>query len=321
MKHQKTKNWRYYLKWIVWILFFQFILANISASIYAHKFTYFYEGPAPEYKPKNAFEKTWKLFVGPKFYKNSTESLPFFEYDSIKLKLSNDLIIDCWYSETDSSKGCIIFLHGLTMNKSSLLNEAWLFKKWGYSVLLIDFRGHGKSSGNNTSFGVDETEEAFRAFEFAKKKGNKKIILYGVSLGAIVALKSAADQKFQPSAIIAEAPFGNLHNHMKARSRELGFPGEPFGSLVTFWIGLRKGYNGFNHDASEYAQNINCPVLIECGERDRYVSKNEITKVFDQLASENKKLVLYADADHESYLNVDPIKWESEMISFLESLN
>ncbi|MGZ5192064.1 MAG: alpha/beta hydrolase [Flavisolibacter sp.] len=311
---------RYYLKWIVWILFFQFILANISASIYAHKFTHYYEGPPPETHPKNVLEKTWKLFVGPKFYKNSTESLPVFEYDSIKLKLSNDLIIDAWYSEADSSKGCIILLHGLTMNKSSLLHEAYLFKKWGYSVMLIDFRGHGKSNGNNTSFGADETEEAAKAFEFAQQKGNKKIIFYGVSLGAIVALKGTADQKIQPSGIIAEAPFGNLHNYMKSRSRELGFPGEPFGGLVTFWIGLKKGYNGFNHDVSEYAEKVNCPVLLECGERDRYVSKEEITKVFNNMASANKKLVLYPDADHESYLRVDPIKWESEMISFLDSL-
>src|SRR4030095_13229373 len=116
--------------------------------------------PPAESGQLNALEKTWKLFVGPKFYKNSDEALPFFEYDSLKLKLSNDIVIDGWYSQTDSSKGCIILLHGLTMNKSSLLNEAYLFKKWGYSVLLIDFRGHGKSTGNNTSFGVDETEEA-----------------------------------------------------------------------------------------------------------------------------------------------------------------
>ena len=320
MKQQKTKALRYYLKWIVWILFFQFILANISASIYAHKFTHFYDGPPPETRTRNVLEKTWKLFVGPKFYKNTYETLPVFEYDSVKLKLSNDLLIDGWYSQTDSSKGCIILLHGLTMNKSSLMNEAYLFKKWGYSVLLIDFRGHGKSNGNNSSFGVDETEEAAKAFEFAQLKGNKKIILYGVSLGAIVALKGTADQKIQPSGIIAEAPFGNLHNHMKARSRELGFPGEPFGGLVTFWIGLHKGYNGFNHDASEYAEKVSCPVLLECGERDRYVSKDEITNVFNKLSSKNKKLVLYPDADHESYLRIDPIKWESEMISFLESL-
>jgi uncharacterized protein len=320
MKEYRIKTWRYYLKWIVWILFFQFILANISASIYAHKFTHFYDGPPPESRPRNAVEKTWKLFVGPKFYKNTAESFPPFPFDSIKLHVSEDLSIDGWYSSTDSSKGCIILLHGLTMNKSSLLNEAYYFKSWGYSVLLIDFRGHGKSGGNNTSFGVNETEEAGKAFEFAKQKGNKKIIFYGISLGAIVSLKATADKIIQPSGIIAEAPFGNLHNHMKARSRELGFPGEPFGGLVTFWIGFRQGYNGFNHDATEYADKVDCPVLLECGEKDRYVSRKEITGIFDNLPSSNKKLVFYGDADHESYLRVDPIKWKLEMVSFLESL-
>src|SRR5215213_9594254 len=67
MKQTKTKAWRYYLKWVLWILLFQFILANISASIYAHKFTHFYDGPPPERSSQNIITKTWKLFVGPKF--------------------------------------------------------------------------------------------------------------------------------------------------------------------------------------------------------------------------------------------------------------
>ena len=299
---------------------FQFILANISASIYARKFTHFYDGPPPENGPKNALEKTWKLFVGPKFYKNTEEPSPSFAYDSFKLKIATDLSIDGWYSSTDSSKACVIFLHGMTMNKSSLLSEASFFKNQGYSILMIDFRGHGKSDGNNSYFGMKETEEAAKAFEYAKQKGNEKIIFYGVSLGAVVAMKAAAEKTIQPTAIIAEAPFDNLHNHMKARAREVGFPAEPFGGLVTFWIGIENGFNSFNHNTADYAKNISCPVLLESGEKDRYVSTNGITKVFNNLASTDKKLVLYPDADHESYLRIDPVKWQMEMQSFLKSV-
>jgi len=320
MKNQKAKTLRYYLRWAVWILLFQFLLANISASIYAYKFTHFYDGPAPEHISQNALVKTWKLFVGPKFYKNTVEPTPSFPFEPFKLKLANNSAIDGWYSQTDSSRRCVIVLHGMSMNKSSLLNEAAAFKRWGYSVLMIDFRGHGKSDGNNSCFGMNETEEAQKAFEYAKQKGNDRVIIYGVSLGAIVAMKATAEKKIDPVGIIADAPFKNLHNHLKARSRALGFPGEPFGTLVTVWIGLERGFNGFTHDANDYAKKISCPVLMECGEKDRLVSVDEIKTVYNNLASVQKKLVLYPDADHESYLLTDPLAWEREVQNFLSKL-
>ena len=320
MKQNRTKAWRYYLKWVLWILVFQIVLANISASIYAYKFTHLYDGPAPAPTHDNVFIRTWKLFVGPKFYKNPEELKPSFAYESFKLKLEDGQQIDGWYSPTDSSKGCVIFLHGITMNKSMLVNEASKFKQWGYSVLMIDFRAHGVSDGHSTSFGMRETEEAKLAFEWAKRNANIKIIFYGVSLGAVVAIKATAENKIQPTAIIADAPFANLHSHLQARSREIGFPSEPFGALVTMWIGIEKGFNGFNHDVNDYAQKVQCPVLLECGDADRYVSVEEIKKIYNRFPSAHKKLVLYPGLDHESYLHAAPLNWESEMNSFLSGL-
>ena len=317
MKQNRTKAWRYYLKWVLWILVFQIVLANISASIYAYKFTHFYDGPAPEHKTGNVFSRTWKLFVGPKFYKNTEEQMPSFPYESFKLKLEEDLLIDGWYGQADSSNACVIFLHGITMNKTALLNEANKFRQWGYSVMLIDFRAHGKSDGHNTTFGMRETEEARLAFEWAKKKGNTSIIVYGVSLGAVVAIKATAENKIQPAAIIADASFADLHSHLKARSREIGFPSEPFGALVTLWMGIENGFNGFNHDVTEYAQKVHCPILLECGDADRYVSVEEIKKIYSQFPSSYKMLALYPGLDHESYLHAAPLNWESEMNSFL----
>jgi alpha-beta hydrolase superfamily lysophospholipase len=141
-----------------------------------------------------------------------------------------------------------------------------------------------------------------------------------MSLGAIVAMKAVAEDKIKPEAIIADAPFANLHAHLRARSRVLGFPGEPFGTLVTMWIGIEKGFNGFNHDANNYAKKIRCPTMIECGERDRYVSVDEIKTLFKNISATNTKLVLYPEADHESYLHVDPNRWEKEVRDFLDHL-
>jgi alpha-beta hydrolase superfamily lysophospholipase len=201
------------------------------------------------------------------------------------------------------------------------LFEAAAFRDLGYNVLLIDFRAHGQSAGNNSSFGIDETEEVKNAFEFARRKGNKKIILYGMSLGAVVCIKAASEKAVQPDAIIAEMPFGSLQDHIRARAQSVGFSNAagPFSFFVTFWIGLERGFNGFNHKTTDYAKQVNCPVLLQSGQNDLYVTESQIMSVYKSIGS-NKKLVTYPEAGHESLLRADVTRWMNEVDQFLTSL-
>jgi uncharacterized protein len=312
---------RKYLIWIAWILIIQFTLANISAAIYAYKFTHFYTDPPPYNSSQNIFVKTWKLFSGPNIYKVSLDTITPPGYEKIKFQTNNGLAIDGWYGKADTAKGCIIFFHGITNNKASLLKEADEFKHSGYNVLLIDFRAHGNSAGKKSSFGYKETDEAGKAFEFAQSKGNTNIILYGSSLGSVVLMKAIAEKKINPSAIIVDMPFGSLQDHLKARARVLGFPSQPFAFLVTLWMGIENGYNGFNHQTYGYAEKINCPVLLQWGDRDMYVTVEEIKGIYKNLPTLKKKLVVYPGANHQSFLQYDPIGWQKNVTGFLNGLS
>jgi alpha-beta hydrolase superfamily lysophospholipase len=319
MQRTSKQKLRQYFLWIVWILIIQIALANISAAIYAYKFTHFYNN-TPAYQPsKNIFVKTWKLFVGPRIYKFPLDTATPPGFEKVKLRTSNDLTIDGWYSNSDTAKGCVIFFHGITANKAFMLKEAEQIKAWGYNVLLVDFRAHGNSEGSKSSFGVKETDEVEKAFSFAQSRGNKKIILYGSSLGSVAAMRSVAEKRITPAAIIADMPFGSLRNHLKARARVLGFPAEPFAFLVTLWMGIENGYNGFKHQTYDYAGKINCPILMQWGEKDIYVTDKEIKKIFENLKTPNKKLMVYT-ANHESFLQHDPINWQKNVSAFLDGL-
>lgn len=320
MNKTKRFSFKSALKWFLWIVIIQLLLINISAAIYAYKFTHFYKlEERPISSSSNIIAKTWKLFTGPTFFKQPVGYAPDFPFQTIELKTENDVAISSWYSVVDSPKGCVVFFHGVTANKTHLLDEATAIRSWGYNVMLVDFRGHGSSEGSKTTFGVDETAEVAAAVNYAKQKGNSRIILYGSSLGSVVIIKAASEGLVQPAAIIADMPFGSLQDHLKARGRTLGFPKQPFAFLITAWMGLQNSYIGFNHSTYAYAKEVDCPVLLQWGAKDYYVTGKETNAIYNSLGGK-KKLAVYPHADHESFLRHDAVTWQREVSTFLTSI-
>ena len=311
------------VRWILWVLLVQVILFNISAAFYANRFTYVYDDPALRNKGlnRNIFVKTWHLFSGPRQPRSIITEFPVFPYDTLILKTKNGIFIDAWYAEPDSiSKGTVILFHGIMANKGMLLAEAAEFRDDGYNVMLVDFRAHGNSGGHITTIGVKESEEVKLAYDYIDKQGEKNIFLYGSSMGGVVVAKAVADYDLQPSGVFLEMPFASLQSHVRARVRGLGFRGfgeKQFGFLVTMWIGIERGFNGFKDQTACYVAKMNCPVLMQWGARDTYVLKNETNRIYNAIASSNKKLVIYDQAGHESLLQNDPVKWRLEVEKFL----
>lgn len=322
-KQNLKQKLRSSLRWLGWVLLVQFILINISAALYAHKYSYFYNDPSvgTDFSKENVFQKTWRLFTGPKFPKSAIYEKPSFPFETINLTTKNGTKIEAWYGKADSvSAGTVILFHGLSQNKAAKLSEAYEFRYQGYNVMMVDFRSHGNSEGNKTTIGFRESEEVKLAYDYAIKNSGQHIFLWGTSMGAVAIAKAIADYDIKPAGVILEMPFASLQSHLRARVRSngfSGFPEKPFAFLVTCWTGIERGYNPFKFKTDKYAAKINCPVLMQWGAKDNTVLKYETDRVFNAIASMNKKLVIYENADHESFLQNDPLKWRNEVEKFL----
>ncbi|MES1216943.1 MAG: alpha/beta fold hydrolase [Bacteroidota bacterium] len=286
----KLPSW---VRWVLWVLLVQFILINISASFYAYKFTHFYTDPSLRtYHPaRNVFDKTWKLFTGPKIPRSVIKQAPVFPYDTVSLQTVSGISIDAWYSKSDSvAKGTVIFFHGITSSKSMMVSEADQLRTMGYNVMLVDFRGHGNSGGNKTTIGLKESEEVKLAYDYAVKNGDKNIFLFGSSLGAVVVAKSIADYHLPVSGVVLEMPFLSLQTYMEGNARRVGFPTEPFAFLTTFWTGIENGFNGFGHKTTKYVKQLSCPVLMQWGAGDGFVLRNETEEIYNAIASPHRTI-------------------------------
>ncbi len=179
------------------------------------------------------------------------------------------------------------------------------------------FWGHGKSDGMKTTIGYDEAEEVKLAFDYAKRKGEKNVYLFGGSMGAVAVARAVAVYRLKPSGIILDMPFDGLLDHLKSRGRSFGFPRNLFAVPVALWMSLESSFPVFSHKTSIYAKQIYCPVLLEWGTADHLVTQKETENIFNAIASKNKKLVIYQNAVHSSLLQQDAFKWKKEMQDFL----
>lgn len=229
--------------------------------------------------------------------------------------------IEGWYAACDTAKGGVAIFHGHIVSKSAVLSEADAFYNMGYNVLLIDFRGHGNSDGDYCTIGYKEAEEVKLAYEFLKEQGNKKVVLWGISMGA-AAITSTFD-KFQikPDGVILELPFGSLHKAVAARTNQMGIPAQPIAALLTFWGGAENGFNAFALAPEDYSKKISCPVLLQAGKLDNRVSSEEIECIFTNLSTREKTKVVYENSGHQSLLKNEPEKWNTEIEKFLNSIN
>lgn len=328
MKKQNfRKKVRSALRWLGLVLLVQFILINISAALYAHKYSHFYNDNkvSTNFSKENVLQKTWRLITGPKFSKSIIYETPTFPFEIINLSTKKGVKIEAWYAKADSAAvGTVILFHGLSQNKATKLSEAYEFRYNGYNVMMVDFRAHGNSEGNKTTVGYRESEEVRLAFDYAVKNGDRTVFLWGTSMGAVAITKAIAEYDIEPAGVILEMPFASLKSHIGARVRSngfSGFPEKPFAFLVTFWTGIERGYSAFKFKTNTYAAKVNCPVLLQWGAKDNMVLKYETDKVFNAIASSKKKLVIYENADHESFLENDPVKWRLTVEKFLDDNN
>ena len=107
----------------------------------------------------------------------------------------------------DNPQGLILYFHGNTRSIKGWAKYATDFYRYDYDVVLVDYRGFGKSTGKRTE------KEMMNDMQFVYEQlllqyPEHHILVYGRSLGSGFASKIACDNK--PRYLILDAPFYNF---------------------------------------------------------------------------------------------------------------
>ena len=207
----------------------------------------------------------------------------------------------------------VILCHGLAANKANQLVMARQLVPAGYNVLAFDFRAHGESGGQLTSFGDLERRDVLGAVRWlrdAKPRQSRHIYGVGASMGAAALVAAAADERDGGGAIEAIAVYGTFDDlYLLARDigRDRFLP--PFNSFIpAMALPIASAQAGANlaefKPIDDVAKLWPRPILVIHGMRDRIIPFDRGERLFRQ-ASPPKESLWVPDADHNQIINDD----------------
>ncbi|GAB4092802.1 alpha/beta hydrolase [Flaviaesturariibacter terrae] len=299
---------------LLWFLLILFVVLNGIAAMHAWHFTHFDPDATTKTGERlSAGQKLSLALTGVRMPRPQNAAVPDTACQTVELQ--DDQRLEAWWIPVAAPKGAVLLLHGYGGSRAGMLDKARIFRRLGYSTLLLDFRGAGGSGGNQCTIGYKEADDVVAAYRFLRQR-DPNIYLFGTSMGAAAALRALAVDSLPVRGAILECPFGSMQQTVRNRFAMQGVPAFPLANLLLFWGGVENGFNAFAHNPETYARSVRCPVLLLWGGRDVKVLRSETEAIYGALQGP-KKLVTFPEAGHENYLRLYAAPWTREVDAFL----
>ncbi|WP_028279799.1 alpha/beta fold hydrolase [Arthrobacter sp. H5] len=236
-----------------------------------------------------------------------------------------------WLIQGDEDRSTwAIHIHGLGSNRRGTLRGVQVAAEVGYTSLVISYRndGEGPRLGNERStLGVAEREDAEAAVDFAVQHGAQRIVLFGWSMGAAIALQvaSRARERSVIVGLVLDSPVLNWIDVIKANCARSGLPAVA-GHLATPWltldplarmVGLTGAVPLRELDWVQRAAEFTVPTLIIHGTRDDSAPIWGSQALHD-LRPDLVELAAF-EAGHTLSWNSDPKRWRSTVATWLSA--
>jgi alpha-beta hydrolase superfamily lysophospholipase len=243
-------------------------------------------------------------------------------FEEVTFATSDDLLLSGWFIPAQGARAAVILGHGFTRSRQEMLDVAAMLNRNGYHVLLFDWRAHGKSGGERSTFGHTEIRDLRAALDFVAHRPEvdpERIGVLGKSMGAAIAISGAASMP-QLKAVVSDSPYPSLEESIEIGVRRRGPLGVwPFRSIASA-LGLRA--IGIDPDLVRPIDDIGeispRPVLILHGGRDELVPPDTGSQMLNA-ASEPKSLWFDPNASHVTLSAEQPKEYETRIVQFFDA--
>lgn len=220
----------------------------------------------------------WDTYHPTRFPNGPWEAQASLGAEDVWLTTADEIRIHGWWvPSAEPSEQVTLFLHGNAGNISHRIDHIPALLEVGAPILLIDYRGYGKSGGTPREYGLYADADAAYAYLLERGYKPEQIIVYGQSLGTAVATDLAARVKC--AGLVLESPFPS--------KKAVAHTVVPYVGQIAVW-----GMNTYRK-----LPHVDTPVFVMHGDRDRVIRFGLGEQVF-AAASEPKRFWRVEGARH-----------------------
>lgn len=226
------------------------------------------------------------------------------DYQDVWIDVNQEKIHGWWVPSGKKSAPVLLYFHGNASNNGDLTDMAAIFHQLRLTVLLVDYRGYGKSS---PTFPSENKlyEDAVASWKYLTQERQIKpqnIFVYGHSLGGAIAIDLATKYP-EMAGLITEGTFTSVKNMARTSKFLRVFP---LDLIVTQ-----------RFDSIKKIKSLNTPLLILHGTGDETVPVFMAGELY-AAATEPKQLVIFPQAGHTNLQEVEREKFLKSLEQFIQ---
>ncbi|MCX6004292.1 MAG: alpha/beta hydrolase [Chloroflexi bacterium] len=214
--------------------------------------------------------------------------------------------VSCMFYIANKENPNVLFFHGNGELASEYMDIGATFNTIGINLFVADYRGYGSSGGTpSVSNMIKDAHPIYKGFkQTLEEKGfpGSKFIM-GRSLGSISAIELAGSYNSEYKGLIIESGFCDITDLLW----QVGIPLNQQGQKSS--ARLSRGL--------DRVKQISLPALIIHGEDDSIVPLEEGEKIYANIGSRDKKMVIIPGADHNTIFMVGMGRYLGELRDFI----
>ena len=205
--------------------------------------------------------------------------------EEYNVRLHDNVVINGLHFKSKNPKGVVYYLKGNSKSIKGWGKFAVDFTLHGWDVLMIDYRGFGKSKGKRTQETMKQ--DALLIYDKIKDRiDEKKIIIYGRSLGTGLATKVASVNN--PRMLVLACPYFSMSNNIKRY-----VPFLPTGLVLRFSMPTYK-----------WMKYVECPIKIIHGTNDKVIPMKSSIKL-SKINPKRTRMYPIIDGGHKNLHNFE----------------
>jgi len=259
---------------------------------------------------------------------------------TVAFKAADGTSLKAWWERAWSvpvPKGAVILVHGFQTNKTGMAYVAAKLLAQGFSVLVLDLRGHGESGGSYATFGYKEALDVEAAVRWVRgHESADRIALLGYSSGAVASLIAAA-QTPEVVAVVADSAYLDVDDVLQRECRLVGrLPSGvqvPWQHRLRLWLFTTPGFSWLSRAVFRVREGVafeppeasvlgaveriaNAHVLYLAADHDPLVPRAVTERLYRATASSHKQISIMPGTAH-SALRGDPRAYATAVNAFL----